>query len=351
MKLLAATTKAVSLTSLLSACDKEGVSEELNIVFLAQSLPRQLLANLKKHPSLKTVKLKPETSLETLYQLLVAQKKGKDNPSSPPHLLSLGNYWLKLAIDNNLIQPLPLASSFPWQQIPPKFQQLVTKDDKIWGAPYRWGCTMIAYRQDLFQSLGWQPSHWQDLWHEDLKGRISLPNHPREVIGLVLKKLGYSYNTPNPQSIPHLIPQLQSLHKQVKFYDSRNYLQPLILGDTWLAVGWSSDIVPVIQRYHKIKGVIPSPGTSLWADIWVLPSTANPTPPQKEMISQWIDFCWQPEASKQISLFTSGYSPLLTYIPPGITIHPPSPAILDNSEFISPFSSPVYRQIWQSVFY
>lgn len=83
LKLLAATTKAVSLTSLLSACDKEGVSEELNIVFLAQSLPRQLLANLKKHPSLKTVKLKPETSLETLYQLLVAQKKGKDNPSSP----------------------------------------------------------------------------------------------------------------------------------------------------------------------------------------------------------------------------------------------------------------------------
>ncbi|MCS6942014.1 MAG: extracellular solute-binding protein [Geminocystis sp.] len=346
---MATTTEAISLISLLSACDSENVSE-LNIAFLAKSLPPQLLASLKKNPSLKTVKLKPEASLEVLYQLLVA-REDKDNKSPSPHLVSLGDYWLTLAIDKNLIHSLALSSLPQWQQIPPKFQQLVTRDNKIWGAPYRWGCTMIAYRQDLFQSLGWQPSHWQDLWHEDLKGRISLPNHPREVIGLVLKKLGYSYNTPNPQSIPSLIEQLQTLHQQVKFYDSRNYLQPLILGDTWLAVGWSSDIVPVVQRYHKIKAVIPSPGTSLWADVWVLPSIANLTPAQKEMIYQWVDFCWQPEASKQISLFTSGYSPLLTHIPPDVVIPPPTPAILDNSEFISPSLSPAYRQIWQSLFY
>lgn len=67
------------------------------------------------------------------------------------------------------------------------------------------------------------------------------------------------------------MPELKTLNQQVKFYDSRNYLQPLILGDTWLAVGWSTDIIPLIERYHNIKAVIPLSGTSLWADIWVKP--------------------------------------------------------------------------------
>lgn len=36
---------------------------------------------------------------------------------------------------------------------------------------------------------------WADLWRPELAGRISMVDSPREVIGVVLKHMGASYNT------------------------------------------------------------------------------------------------------------------------------------------------------------
>ena len=74
-----------------------------------------------------------------------------------------------------------------------------------------------------------------------MKGNISLLNQAREVIGLTLKKLGKSYNTEDIGQVENLKSELVQLNQQVKFYSSDNYLQSLVIGDTWLAVGWSKD--------------------------------------------------------------------------------------------------------------
>ena len=157
---------------------------------------------------------------------------------------------------------------------------------------------------------------WQDLWQPELRDRISLLDSPRETMGLTLKKLGYSYNTENLDSVPQLETELLALHQQAKLYSSDHYLEPLILGDTWVAVGWSTDILPLLKRYQNIEFVIPQSGTSLWADIWVKPSasptlSANDNESIPMLAEQWIDYCWKPQAAKQISLFTDGISPIL----------------------------------------
>ncbi len=139
-----------------------------------------------------------------------------------------------------------------------------------------------------------------------MRNRISLLNHPREVIGLVLKKLGKSYNTENINQISSLATELKTLNQQVKFYDSTNYLEPLITGDTWLAVGWSHDIIPVISRYQKFAAVVPQSGTAIWADLWVSPTGVN----NNSLAYQWLDFCLQPNTSKQIALLTKSNSPI-----------------------------------------
>jgi putative spermidine/putrescine transport system substrate-binding protein len=154
--------------------------------------------------------------------------------------------------------------------------------------------------------LGWTPTDWSDLWRSELQNRISLLNHPREVVGLVLKKLGKSYNTENLNQISSLETELQALNQQVKFYNSTNYLEPLIIGDTWLAVGWSDEIIPVISRYQKFAAIVPKSGTAIWADLWVSPAGVN----NDDLAYQWLDFCLQPHISKQIALLTKSNSPI-----------------------------------------
>lgn len=48
-----------------------------------------------------------------------------------------------------------------------------------------------------------------------------------------------------------------------------NYLKSFSVGDVWVAVGWSSDVIPAAKRMSNVTVVVPKSGSSLWADLWV----------------------------------------------------------------------------------
>ena len=313
----------LTLSQLITGC---GTKQQppLNVQLLKNSIPGQVVNQFRKTVTQGgELKFTPVNQLQELFKLLQTWQQPptnnqqewtrylpfNQNQKSPTaNLVTLGDYWLQAAIDQKLIQPLATTNIKNLANLNEKWQQLIKRDQegKIWGVPYRWGNTVIIYNQEKFQKLGWKPTDWSDLWRSELQNRISLLNHPREVIGLVLKKLGKSYNTENIKQISALKPELQALNQQVKFYDSQNYLEPLITGDTWLAVGWSHDIIPVISRYQKFAAVVPQSGTAIWTDLWVSPKGVS----NDGLAYQWLDFCLQPNTSKQIALLTKSNSPV-----------------------------------------
>lgn len=56
---------------------------------------------------------------------------------------------------------------------------------------------------------------------------------------------------------------------KVRLFDSRHYLKAFTLGDVWVAVGWSSDVLPAAKRMSNVAVIVPKSGASLWADFWV----------------------------------------------------------------------------------
>ncbi|MEC4983714.1 MAG: extracellular solute-binding protein [Oscillatoria sp. PMC 1068.18] len=380
--LLSAT--ATALLPLLSSCSNAPPS--LAVRLLKNSLPPQVLGEFRDSlPRRTPLDFQAEELLQDIFRELQKwqnQDKIQTNrnwwqlpnqkKTSLPQLVTLGNYWLTQAIEENLIQPFDnLEKLSGWQNLDSRWHQLVKRNEqglpdaqgKIWGAPYRWGTTLIAYREDKLKSFDFVPQDWSDLWRKELRDRVSLVDHPREVIGLTLKKLGHSYNTANLGEVPNLQSELLALHQQVKLYSSENYLQPLILGDTWVAVGWSADILALQARYSDIVAVIPNSGTSLWADLWVQPKKAsleNSDNDPENLSYQWIDFCWQLKAAIQISLFTRGASPYIISsprkaLPEDILGNPlllPSEQILTQSEFIEPLpeaSQQQYLDLWREI--
>ncbi len=329
-------TSLATATSFLSGCSRS--QDFLNVTLLQGSIPPQLIGDFYKNVAKKNqIRFKPTKQIQQIFEFITElQQSEKKKTSSIPslksllslgqqpnqqnQLVSLGDAWLQEAIAKNLIQPLDLDRLEKWQQIAPSWKNLVKRDSqgnpssqgKIYGAPYRWGGVVIAYRKD---KLDWTPQNWSDLWKEELQGRISLLDNYREVIGLTLKKLGYSYNTKDLNQVKNLPEELQQLHQQVKFYSSDKYLQPLLLGDTWLAVGWSTDILSVTDRYKDIGVIVPNSGTSLWSELWVQPNSKTPAPNQENLDSlaqTWIDYCWESTSVRQILLFTDGISPTIT---------------------------------------
>ncbi|MEQ9480783.1 extracellular solute-binding protein [Coleofasciculus sp. F4-SAH-05] len=380
---------ALALGQLASGCGNRQ-STVLNVRLLQNSIPVQLLAEFRQTlESPVRLKFDPQAQLQDIYQNLLVWKRQAENPESssgfslplisrkPPaiaNLVTLGDYWLESAIQQQLIQPLELVGLSGWQQLPPRWQGIVRRNRQgqldesglIWGAPYRWGTVVIAYRQDKFEELGWTPTDWSDLWNPELRDRISLLDSPREVIGLTLKKLGFSYNIKDLSQVPNLKTELLDLHKQVKLYSSDHYLEPLVLGDTWLAVGWSTDILSLRGRDRLLQAVIPGSGTSLWADVWVQPAVQktaaeSPEPETSQSLTQqWIDFCWRQQSAIDISLLSHAASPILVTLNPAELPNPlqtnelllPEPSILEASEFLYPLPQEAieqYQKLWQEI--
>ncbi len=362
----------------LSSCERN--SSSLQVLFLKNSLPPQLINRFQQQiKSQNSANFKAESQLKSLFELLKTWQKTTPKKASllpqlpiinppPPaiaNLVTTGDVWLTEAIQKQLVQPLNLSNLSNWPQLNPRWHQLVQRNQQglpdpngqTWAAPYRWGTTMIVYRKDKFKSLGWTPKDWGDLWRKELAQRLSCVDQSREVIGFTLKKMGLSYNPTALSNLPQLKAELMALNQQVKFFSDRFYLQPLILGDVWAAIGWSNEILPLLERESDLAAIIPESGTSLWADLWVQPKSASSSNP---LLEQWLNFCWQPEAANQISLFSDGVSPRLETLAANdvvpkvrnnpLRLIPNQP--LDRCEFLYPLNPQVEQQmlaLWQEV--
>lgn len=386
---------SLTVAQLTSGCSN-GNQAALRVRLLKDSIPAQLVGEFRHILGKSTtLKFDPEKQIKEVFQNLQAWKQQAAKKDTKPQfsfpiinnlpfvskqtpviadLVTLGDYWLETAITQELIQPLDINQLKGWEKLPTRWREIVTRDNRgqltnsgqVWGAPYRWGTTVIAYNRKKFKDLGWTFKDWSDLWRPELRGRISLLDQPREIIGLTLKKLGYSYNTTNLSQVKNLEKELLALHQQVKFYSSDHYLEPLILGDTDVAVGWSTDILPLHKIYRQIEAVVPLSGTALWADIWVQPVT-NRRQPSSENISdvqalsnQWIDFCWELKQAQEISLFSNGTSPIIIDVKPAnlptdiqknSLLLPPAP-VVDKSEFLKPLPQEAmkeYQALWKEI--
>jgi len=349
----------------------------LSVKFLEDAVPAAMLGEFRRTIE-RAVRLdfSSEPQLSDLFDLLrqwkpvVREESSGDNvlnfpffksqKSKIPNLALIGDYWLSKAISAELIQGFDPQPWTQWKDLPQQpieWHHFVTQNDLVWGVPYRWGSTVIAYRIDKFRSLGWTPTDWADLWSPELRQRIALPDSPRQTIGLTLKKLGNSYNCPDLNAVPGLDRELSSLHQQAKFYSSTAYQQPLQRGDVWAVVGSSRDILAMPQYGKQIAAVVPESGTALWADLWVRPANAETS----ELVDRWLDFCWTPQIARQLSLLTFALSPAISIehrsdLPESLqnnSILLPDATIVKRSEFIKPFTDETtieqYRSLWLKI--
>jgi putative spermidine/putrescine transport system substrate-binding protein len=361
----------------LSGCRR--VTSAIEVSLLARALPSQLISKFRSAAPSTDVKLSIASSLQQLFTDLqqqavqplevqqpnlfqrVSQFIFGASPNAVSHISMLGDYWLSVAIAQGLIRPLSLEQLQGWKDLSPQWQRIVKRNrqgqvsatGEIWGAPYRWGATVIAYRKDEFRKLGWMPTDWDDLWRPELKDKISLLDQPRETIGLTLKKLKQSYNATNLAAIPDLVSNLQSLNQQVKLYSSTDYLQPLLRKDTWVAVGWSTDILPLSESEPDIGFVVPQSGTALWSDVWVWPTVVDSG--TAKLNQEWIEFWWKPDIAKDLTQFTDALSPALKELSSSNTVKAalaPNQSWFERSEFLEPLPATTlnqYQSLWQQM--
>ncbi|NJP10821.1 MAG: spermidine/putrescine ABC transporter substrate-binding protein [Leptolyngbyaceae cyanobacterium RU_5_1] len=228
-------------------------------------------------------------------EMLAAFQAGKSANFS---VIYPSDYTVGEMIEKRLLSKLDHSRISGLENLMPQFQDSAYDRNNEHSIPISWGTTGLIYNSE---ALNPAPDDWEYLWQnqQKLMRKMTLLDDKREVMGVTLKTLGYSYNSTNLQEIQHAYEKLVTLKPAVTTFTTSAWIDRLLAGDLLLAMVYSADAVRVINENpdRKFKYVIPKSGSSLWSDTMVIPKSS----PNPDAAYAWINFMLQPAIAADIT--------------------------------------------------
>lgn len=192
---------------------------------------------------------------------------------------------------------------------------------KDYAVPYFWGTSGIIYRKDLVKQ---KVDSWKALFNPEnnLRNKILMVEDSRDVVGVALKTLGYSYNSIKFDELRAANDLLKTQKPYVKNYSYLNPSDPaLVDGEVWMAMIYNGDGLRIASENSNIEFVVPKEGTAFWIDYLSVLNSSD----QKLLGMQFINFLNQPKIAARNAQFLQFASPNLTanqYLPPEFLADP-----------------------------
>ena len=325
---------ACAAVALLSGCSKEAESEsidltaqalaaakvsgftpsagggELHIYTWCDYIAPDVLTSFEKALGV-TVIVDTFDSNEAMYAKLKAGGTGYDiiTPSSY-QIGTMAKEGMIVALDQNKIPTVKqnFDKAFTAQVLDPTFK---------FSVPYAVTYTGFAYIKNKVPS-GADVNSWAILGNSAMKGRISLLDDIREVIGAGLMYLGYSLNSRNPNEIDAAVKQVLAWRKNIRKFDGESYKTEVPGGSTWIGHGYSTDVTQVIEGDEEagapargdIGFALPKEGYTIAFDEMVIAKDAK----RKDLAYAFINYIYDGDVAKVNMEYICGPNP----VKPGI---------------------------------
>lgn len=233
-------------------------------------------------------------------------------------------YMVEIMVKDGLAQALDLSKIPNYQYVDDRFKKMPF-DTASTGPHYiakDWGTTGFGYRGKFVKKT---PTSWADFWSLTMgkySGKVNVLDSAPEVIGAALKKNGFSYNSVDPTELNTALKDLLALKPHLASISS-TYVPQMESGDFWMALGWNGDFATVKSNKgsEDTVYVIPSEGSEVWLDTWVIPKDA----PHPDAAHAFINFILTPAIQAKETDYTyyaSGESAATPCIDPKISGDP-----------------------------
>lgn len=156
-----------------------------------------------------------------------------------------------------------------------------------YSVPYMLGHSGIAYRKDKVGEI--EPS-WKVFDRADLKGRMTMLNDMREVIGAALKVLGYSLNTTDEMQLMEALAVIRRWKANLAKFDAEAYKPGIASGEFLVVQGYGGDILQVRSENPNVAYLLPTEGFSIACDDMVIPKDAQ----EPDLAHEFINFMHDP---------------------------------------------------------
>ena len=307
-----AITAASGATSLLAlgGCRRapERQERKVNILNWADYLHPDAISNFEKRYSVKVV----QDTFASNEALLAKLQAG----GSRYDVIVPSSYMVKQLKKLDILSELEHDRIKGLNNLLPRFWQTNFDPGLHVCVPYTFGTSGIGFNIDAVDRLmsasksaaasefnyaaGNPQVSWDILWDKRFRGRLTMLEDAREVIGAALKMQGHSYNTKDFASIKSAADLLKKRKELVMCYTSDQVIVELASGDSFLSQVYSGDCYQARRENNKLRYAIPLDGCSIWTDNFCIPKTA----PHKEFAYLWISYMLEPEVAAACANFT-----------------------------------------------
>lgn len=210
------------------------------------------------------------------------------------------DYMIERMINEDMLLPLD-HSVIQMPELLPVLHDLDYDPDNRYSVPYFWGTLGLIYDTSVIHK---PITGYADLWDEQYRDLIIMPNNQRDAIAIALKYLGYSMNSTDLEELAEAEAALIEQKHLVYAYLGDEARDMMLAGNAPLGVVYNGDAFLMCDENENFAYVIPQEGTNLWVDAWVVPKNAQH--PQAAM--ELIHFLSQPEIAAANAEYVYGYA-------------------------------------------
>lgn len=259
-----ATSSAAIAANLLPSCSGKKSQQTLTIFTWADYLSDDAAASFEKAHNCKLV-IDTFDSNEAMIAKLESGATGYD-------ILVPSSYAVKQLETKGLLQPLDHSKLPNLDNIDKDYLATALDPEMKFSVPYMMAPTCVAFLKSKLPNA--EPT-WNLYTRPEIKGRATLLDDMREVLGAALKSLGHSLNSTDPAELEAATALVIQWKANITKFENEQYKSGIASGEFHLVHGYAGDLIAAQEENGDIEIVIPREGSSLPCDDLCIPKSAK----------------------------------------------------------------------------
>lgn len=278
-----------SALAVLSLMSCEGSGQKLYLFNWIYYIPDDVIEDFTKETNIKVI-VDSYASNEEMYNKIVAGGAGYDI------VIPSGDY-VSIMIQGDFLDPIDTARLPNFANIDPVAIARIGFDKgNKFSVPFMMGAAGVAVNSTRVS--GYEHS-WSIFDKTDLKGRMTMLDDMREVLGAALKSLGYSVNDPDPAHIEEARLVVERWKPNLVKFDAEAFAKSFASGEFWVVQGYAENVFleyPEARR-DEVDFFFPKEGTPMYMDSFcILKGSKN-----SAEAYAFIDYMLRPDVAARVA--------------------------------------------------
>ena len=183
------------------------------------------------------------------------------------------DYMISRMINEDMLQPLDYSKIPNFSLIGEEYTYMNYDPEQKYSVPYTWGVVGIVYNTTKIdeEDLG----SWDLLWNEKYRGKTAMFDNSRDAFGLLLKYLGYSNNTTNPDELREAAQLLMDTKDNYQGFFMDQLLEKVPNEEIVAAPYYNGDAATMFDENEDLGFYVPEEGSNLFFDAMCIPKNAR----------------------------------------------------------------------------